>query len=81
MDALFWLFRRYERWCPGFIERRIRAAGAAFALEYVRAEDLQTNYVDIGPVNKVRRKILESDHALLPVRLPRLWQAGPNGAS
>ena len=27
--------------------------GLAFCLDYIRAEDVQTNYVDIGPVNKV----------------------------
>ena len=30
----------------------IRKAGLDFCLEYMRAEDLQTNYIDIGPVNK-----------------------------
>ena len=30
-----------------------RAAGLAFAAEYMAAEDLQTNFVCIGPVNKV----------------------------
>lgn len=29
-------------------------AGLSFALEYIHAEDLHTNYVDIGPVNKAR---------------------------
>lgn len=32
---------------------RIRRAGLDFCLEYMQAEDLQTNYIDIGPVNKV----------------------------
>ena len=30
----------------------VRKAGLSFCLEYMRAEDLQTNYIDIGPVNK-----------------------------
>lgn len=25
-------------------------------MEYIEAEDLQTNFIDIGPVNKVRKK-------------------------
>ena len=32
--------------------RRLRGAGLAFAKDYMAAEDLQTNFVDIGPVNK-----------------------------
>lgn len=30
----------------------VRKAGLRFCLEYMNAEDLQTNYIDIGPVNK-----------------------------
>lgn len=30
----------------------VRKTGLEFCLEYMRAEDLQTNYIDIGPVNK-----------------------------
>jgi hypothetical protein len=30
----------------------VRNAGLKFCLEYMKAEDLQTNYIDIGPVNK-----------------------------
>lgn len=30
----------------------VRKAGLRFCSEYMRAEDLQTNYIDIGPVNK-----------------------------
>ena len=40
----------YE-WCGSF--RSLRDRGTAFALEYIRAEDQQTNFVDIGPVSKV----------------------------
>lgn len=56
VDVALWALSRYERYAPGFIRRPLLAAGMAFALEYVQAEDLQTNYVDIGPVNKVRRR-------------------------
>lgn len=42
----------YERWfCVGPI-RWLREKGSQFALEYMRAEDEQTNFVCIGPVNK-----------------------------
>jgi len=30
----------------------VRKAGLRFCSEYMKAEDLQTNYIDIGPVNK-----------------------------
>lgn len=40
-----------------YYERRpwqwLRRQGLKFALAYIHAEDAQTNYVDIGPVNKV----------------------------
>jgi hypothetical protein len=43
----------YENW---FIFRPFRnaarRAGLKFCSEYMQAEDLQTNYIDIGPVNK-----------------------------
>jgi squalene/oxidosqualene cyclase-like protein len=42
----------YEHWAGGF-KRWVRARGLAFAIEYIGAEDLQTNFIDIGPVNKV----------------------------
>jgi hypothetical protein len=32
--------------------RRLRERALAFCIEYIHAEDHQTNYVDIGPVNK-----------------------------
>ena len=38
----------YEK-CP---VRWLRKKGVDFAFEYIEAEDRQTNYVDIGPVNK-----------------------------
>ena len=34
------------------IIRWLREKGSQFALEYMRAEDEQTNFVCIGPVNK-----------------------------
>jgi len=30
----------------------VRKAGLNFCVDYMAAEDLQTNYIDIGPVNK-----------------------------
>jgi hypothetical protein len=57
MEAAFWVFRAYENWAPRWVLNPIRRAGLAFALEYLEAEDFQTNYVDIGPVNKVRRAV------------------------
>ena len=44
----------YESWSiiqP--LKKIIRAKGLKFVFEYITAEDLQTNYIDIGPVNKV----------------------------
>jgi squalene cyclase len=37
----------------GFVKRYVRERGVRFAMDYIHAEDKQTNYVDIGPVNKV----------------------------
>lgn len=66
-------------WCPcvspqflqsmlAHYERRpwmwLRNLGLKFAIDYIHAEDLQTNYVDIGPVNKVQH-IVED--------LPDVW--------
>lgn len=53
MDAAMYALTRWERYAPGFLRRPLLAAGLRFALRYVEAEDAQTNYVDIGPVNKV----------------------------
>jgi squalene cyclase len=42
----------YERWgCRGPL-RWLRNRGLRFAAEYMAAEDAQTNFIDIGPVNK-----------------------------
>jgi hypothetical protein len=49
---------RYENWAilqP--LKTWIRNKGLQFSMEYIRAEDLQTNYIDIGPVNKVLNMI------------------------
>lgn len=45
---------RYETW-PIFqpIKDFLRKRGLAFSLDYMKAEDLMTNFIDIGPVNKV----------------------------
>ena len=45
---------RYETWAvfqP--LKNWVRQYGLAFCVEYMAAEDLQTNFIDIGPVNKV----------------------------
>jgi len=44
---LFWEER------GGALKRSLRRRGLAYSLDYMRAEDLQTNFIDIGPVNKV----------------------------
>jgi len=45
---------RYENWAifDGF-RNYFRKKGLEFSIEYMKAEDLQTNFIDIGPVNKV----------------------------
>ena len=40
----------YEKY---FVLTNYRQLGTKFSLEYMCKEDLQTNYIDIGPVNKV----------------------------
>ncbi len=43
----------YERWLlPFWPFNWVRRKGIEFAIEYVHEEDKQTNYIDIGPVNK-----------------------------
>lgn len=49
---------RYENWAlfqP--FKNWVRGKGLEFSMQYIRAEDLQTNYIDIGPVNKVLNMI------------------------
>ena len=43
----------YENWrIFDSFRNTVRKAGLRFCSEYMTAEDLQTNYIDIGPVNK-----------------------------
>ena len=48
-DRVFDLLRVFERVVP----KALRSYALKFVVSYMDAEDLQTNYVDIGPVNKV----------------------------
>jgi hypothetical protein len=48
----------YENWqIFGPLRGSVRKAGLRFCSEYMKAEDLQTNYIDIGPVNKALNMI------------------------
>ena len=53
---------RYENW-PIFqpFKNFIRHYANKFCIDYMAAEDLQTNYIDIGPVNKVLNMISAYD--------------------
>eukprot|EP00538_Stauroneis_constricta_P000240 CAMPEP_0119550102 /NCGR_PEP_ID=MMETSP1352-20130426/3698_1 /TAXON_ID=265584 /ORGANISM="Stauroneis constricta, Strain CCMP1120" /LENGTH=1022 /DNA_ID=CAMNT_0007595859 /DNA_START=59 /DNA_END=3127 /DNA_ORIENTATION=+ len=58
MKTLQDILARYESWSvfqP--FKNAVRKLGLDFSLEYMQAEDLQTNYIDIGPVNKVLNMI------------------------
>ena len=58
MKTLQNILAKYENWFvfqP--LKNYIRQYGLLFSLEYMHAEDLQTNYIDIGPVNKVLNMI------------------------
>jgi len=45
---------RYENWFIfDWFRTHFRQHGLNFSMEYMKAEDLQTNFIDIGPVNKV----------------------------
>jgi squalene/oxidosqualene cyclase-like protein len=58
MKTLQNILARYEEWSIFQPFRDyVRGRGLAFSLEYIDAEDLQTNYIDIGPVNKVLNMI------------------------
>jgi len=49
---------RYENWFIFHpIRRLVRSAGLKFCKDYMAAEDLQTNFIDIGPVNKALNMI------------------------
>ena len=52
------VLRVWEHW-GGPLRRALRRRGLAFALDYMRAESEQTNYVCIGPVNKVLNMLAE----------------------
>jgi squalene/oxidosqualene cyclase-like protein len=51
-DALVW----WECY-GGRLRRCLRNRGLEFALEYIHAEDVQTNFINIGPVNKILNMI------------------------
>jgi cycloartenol synthase len=54
---------RYETWSVfSPIRNFVRRRGMAFCRQYMVAEDLQTNYINIGPVNKVLN-LLSAYHA------------------
>eukprot|EP01038_Epipyxis_sp_PR26KG_P008554 gene8554-11560_t len=43
----------YEYWLPSLpFMKKLRKLGLDFVIKYIHEEDLQTNYIDIGPVNK-----------------------------
>ena len=53
----------YEGWSifqP--LKNAIRKNGLAFCVDYMAAEDLQTNFIDIGPVNKVLNMLSAYHH-------------------
>jgi squalene/oxidosqualene cyclase-like protein len=47
----------WERFGGGLM-RSLRRSGVRYCLEYMQAEDIQTNFVDIGPVNKVMNMLV-----------------------
>jgi hypothetical protein len=51
--AFSWLPLRPLGYAVGWLRDHLRAKGLAIALDYMYAEDEQTNYLNIGPVNKV----------------------------
>lgn len=53
MKILQDLLALYENlWILQPLKNFVRARGLKFCIEYMGAEDLQTNFIDIGPVNK-----------------------------
>ncbi|KAL7559052.1 hypothetical protein ACA910_018408 [Epithemia clementina (nom. ined.)] len=63
MAAIQYILARYEAWSifqP--FKKFVRKHGLKFSIEYMKAEDLQTNFIDIGPVNKVLN-MLSAFHA------------------
>lgn len=58
MKTLQNILARYENWKVfDGIRKPLREKGCAYSMDYIRAEDLQTNYINIGPVNKVLNMI------------------------
>jgi len=54
MKTLQNILARYENWTIfDWFRNYFRQRGLDFSIEYMKAEDLQTNFIDIGPVNKV----------------------------
>jgi squalene/oxidosqualene cyclase-like protein len=55
---------RYETW-PMLqpFKNYVRKLGLAFCVDYMAAEDLQTNFINIGPVNKVLNMLSAFHHA------------------
>lgn len=65
----------YERWLPRIpLLARLRARGVAFAMQYIHAEDQQTNFIDIGPVNKALNMLCVFYNADGNVHDPRFQQ-------
>ena len=54
-NLLAWYYENAKVVQP--LKAYLRQKGLAFSMDYIRAEDLQTNYIDIGPVNKVLNMI------------------------
>ena len=53
----------YETWTIfQRFKSAIRKKGLAFCLDYMAAEDLQTNFINIGPVNKVLNMLSAYHH-------------------
>eukprot|EP01083_Nonionella_stella_P127656 386672_1 len=63
MEFIQNVLARYESW-PIFqpFKKFVRSFGLKFSREYMAAEDLQTNFINIGPVNKVMN-MLSAYHA------------------
>ena len=54
MKILQNVLARYENWTIfDWFRNHFRKQGLDFSVRYMKAEDLQTNFIDIGPVNKV----------------------------
>lgn len=49
----FYAIRAWEKYAPRCLAEPLSRRAIAFAVEYCAAEDMHTNWVDIGPVNKV----------------------------